>query len=402
MLEDVSALNQMVTALVPSLSRSLAEQFNVFHVMHHGTHEKQLSNVFAWLLDADGTHELGDAFQRLFVERVNRHLADANQLPVGGYRITQEVDTSSHEDVSGDIADIVLTNERASVVVENYEWSDGHGHGYDRYLAHGAAGGRQSVVVLLCVRHVSHLLTDGWEKSVVVTYAELLESLQTHIAHDRAWQRAHTRQGFFISELVQHYTEGPGVVSGEDQIQFIKAMCDTGESARYGHRPLEAAAQGFADLVALHAKQQFDEGHKTLGEVKRALRHYAEHTLTSQLDISRPTGQETVVKTPFSGQWQWCVALICPDPHRNLHLEFGPTAVVENGLVAEPVVDPDYTKIFVTRKAASGDGIDRILQSDIGLDEVLNGLSDGDVRLHDALLAISKPDFSQTPRVRRS
>lgn len=57
-------MDQLVTALIPSLSRSLTEQFNVFRVMHHGTHEKQISNVFAWLLQPDETHELGDAFQR--------------------------------------------------------------------------------------------------------------------------------------------------------------------------------------------------------------------------------------------------------------------------------------------------------------------------------------------------
>src|SRR5690606_22300515 len=142
-------LDQLVTALVPSLSRSLAEQFNVFRVMHHGTHEKQLSNVFAWLLNPEGTHELGGAFQQLFVEHVNRACSGADQLPTGGYRVTQEVDAAGHEDLGGDIADIVLTGERASIVVENYEWSDGHGHSYERYLRHGAAGGRQSVVVLL-------------------------------------------------------------------------------------------------------------------------------------------------------------------------------------------------------------------------------------------------------------
>ena len=71
---DGAALDEMVTALVPSLSRSLAEQFNVFRVMRHGTHEKQLSNVFAWLLSADGTHGLGDAVQRIFVAQVNRGL----------------------------------------------------------------------------------------------------------------------------------------------------------------------------------------------------------------------------------------------------------------------------------------------------------------------------------------
>lgn len=389
MLDAARSLDQMVTALVPSLSQSLAEHFNVFRVMHHGTHEKQLSNVFAWLLNSEGTHELGDAFQEIFVEHVNRDLADIDRLPTRGYRVVQEVDTAGHEDLNGDIADIVLTSDRASIVVENYEWSDGHGHGYERYLAHGAAGGRQSIVVLLCVRHVSHMQTDGWEKAVVVTYAELLASLHAHIAHDAAWRRAHPRQDFFINELVDHFTEGPGVVSSEDQIRFIEAMCDTGESARYGHRPQESAAQQFADLVALHAKRQFEEGRRTLAEAKRALRHFAEHTLAAQVNESVSTGQVTAVQTPFSGQWEWCVALIRTDPHPNVHLEFGPTAVAENELVSKRIDRPDYTKVFVSRQAPDGTGIDRIDQTDVSLNEVLDGLSDRDPRLRDAVLAMT-------------
>jgi hypothetical protein len=98
------SLDQLVIALVPSLSRSLAEQFDVFRVMHHGTHEKQLSNVFAWLLRPDATHELGDAFQRLFVEQVNRSLTAGDQLPISGYRVSQEVDMSRHDAVGKDIA----------------------------------------------------------------------------------------------------------------------------------------------------------------------------------------------------------------------------------------------------------------------------------------------------------
>ena len=98
----------------------------------------------------------------------------------------QEVNTSGHEDLGKDIADIVLTNARASVVVENYESSDGHGHDYCQYLAHGAVGGKQSVVVLLCARRQSHRQTNGWEQAVVVTYAELLEGLKGHVAGDGA------------------------------------------------------------------------------------------------------------------------------------------------------------------------------------------------------------------------
>ena len=46
-------MNQdLVTTLLPIVGRSLELGFNVFEVMHHGLHEKQLSNVFRWLLDA--------------------------------------------------------------------------------------------------------------------------------------------------------------------------------------------------------------------------------------------------------------------------------------------------------------------------------------------------------------
>lgn len=80
-----SDMNNFVTALLPSLSQSLAEQFNIFRVMHHGTHEKQLSNVFVWLLDADATHEFGDKVQRAFLSRVNATRSVDSQLPVSGY-----------------------------------------------------------------------------------------------------------------------------------------------------------------------------------------------------------------------------------------------------------------------------------------------------------------------------
>lgn len=385
-------LDHLVTALVPSLSRSLAEQFNVFRVMHHGTHEKQLSNVFAWLLDRGGTHELGDAFQRIFIGQVNRWFSAVSQLPTVGYEVRQEVDTSGHEDLGADIADIVLTSEHARVVVENYESSDGHGHDYHRYLDYGGLEERQSVVVLLCPRRQSHLQVDGWEQAVVVTYAELLKELDANLGAAKAWRRAHPRQNFFINELVQHFTEGPGVVSDKDRFAFIKAMCDTGESARYGYRPYQAAAEEFADLLALHAKRQFEEGRSTLAEVKQAAKRYAQRQLVNQVNGSMAVGRAESVETRFVGQWEWCVTLRRADLEPDVYLEFGPTAVVENGRVAEPVVDPDYTKIFVSRQATDPDGIDRILQTDVGLDEVLAGLSDDDVRLRDGVLAVVSGD----------
>ncbi|GAA1941725.1 hypothetical protein GCM10009775_36870 [Microbacterium aoyamense] len=380
------AVDQMVTALIPSLSRSLADQFNVFRVMHHGTHEKQLSNVFAWLLRPDATHRLGSTFQEILVARVNGGLpAGSDQFPAFGYRVIQEVNTSGSGEIGGDIADIMLTCETASIVIENFESSDGHGHDYGRYLAHGAEGGKQSVVVLLCARREAHRQIGGWQDAVVMTYAELISALESRVAQDSKWRRENPDQYFFINQLVEHFVEGARAVSIEDRISFINTMCETGESARYGYRQQAAAAEEFAALIAQHATRQFEEGRSTLASVKRTLKRYAERTLVRQLAALLTSGPITSVEMNFRGQWEWCVTLR-RDQHPTIFLEFGPTAVVENGRVPQPLTAPDYTKVFVTRKVA-GDGIDFILQTDVGLQEVLEGLSDDDTRLRDAVLA---------------
>jgi hypothetical protein len=373
----------------------LAEQFNVFRVMHHGTHERQLSNVFAWLLREDGTHELGDTFQRLFVEQLNRGLPKEGQVPASGYRVAQEVDTSGSDGLGSDIADIVLTHDLASIVIENFESSDGHGHDYHGYLAHGAAGDRQSVVVLLCVRRESHRQSDGWQDAVVLTYAELLDALRAHVAVDATWRRTHPQQNFFLIELFRHFLEGAPVMTNEDRISFIKTMCDTGESARYGHRPQEVAAQEFADLLARHAMHQFQEGREALAEVKRALKRFAEQTLVRQVNAASESWQVASVRARYVGQWEWCVELRRTDSQPSINLEFGPTAVVENERVPEPLAEPDYTKVFVTLNAAGRDGIDQMIQTDVGLEEVLAGLSGEDVRLRDNVLRVAPADESK-------
>jgi hypothetical protein len=379
-------IDRVVTSLVPSLSRSLAEQFNVFRVMRHGTHEKQLSNVFAWLLEIDGTHELGDVFQRLFLARVNATMSDGTGFPTSGYRVAQEVDTSGDAATGKDIADIVLTSVSSSVVIENFGTSDGHGHDYYGYLAHGALGGRDSVVVLLCIRHERELQANGWEQAVVLTYADLLKDLHAHIDGDEKWRRKHPQQNFFITELVEHFVEGPEVVSTDDRIAFISAMCETGESVRYSYRPQDAAAQEFAELVAQHAKRQFEDARRTLSDVKTALRRYAEHSLRTQ--INERLQQEVVrsVQARFVGQWEWYVRLLRDEGPQFVGLVFGPTAAVYNDTVRYPVERPDFSKVFVLVKSNSADAGDQLVQTEVGLDEVLAGLGSDDTRLADSVL----------------
>lgn len=389
--DDVSSF---VTALLPSLSRSLAEQFNVFRVMHHGTHEKQLSNVFAWLFTIDATHELGDAAQRIFLDLVNDSLPPGDQLPVTGYRVTQEVDTRGDEEVDGgevgmDIADILLTRDDAAVVIENYEISDGHGHGYVRYREHAISTGGDGAVVLLCQRREVALQQDGWEEAIVVTYAEVLERLKEHVFRDERWVHAHPEQHFFIQQMVHQFVEGPAAVSLDDQIDFIKGMCDAGESARYSFSRQEEAAQDFANIVAAHAHRQFEDGRRTLAQVKASLRRFASTTLVKQLENAPDGARLETVGSNTRGLWVWGLSLQRPAPHRTLHLVFGPTAAHVLAHLSEVDVAPDYSRIFVTYPAVDVRHAGHVIQTDVRLDDVIKGLASDDVRLRDAVLALS-------------
>lgn len=389
--ETADPLNGTVLALIPSLSRSLEEQFSIFRVMHHGTHEKQLSNVFAWLLTPDASHGLGDTFQRIFLTQINDALADSEPLATIGWTVRQEVDTSPAEDPGKDIADIVLTSSAATLVIENFATSDGHGHGYHRYLSYGTTGGRRSVVVLLCIRRETHRQTQGWEEAVVITYAELIARLKEHVARDAKWRRTHPQQFFFIDEMARHFVEAPMEISSDDRSAFIDAMCQTGEAVRFSYRPIDTAAEEFADLVARHAKQQFEAARLLLQSVKSALRGYAQRTLMEQVNTSLETGRIEKVSANFQGRWEWCIVLRRADERRTVYLDFGPTAAMHYTEGSFPIERPDFTRIFVSRKG-TGDAltgeVDRLIQTDVTFDEVLAGLTGDDTRLRDAILAV--------------
>jgi PD-(D/E)XK nuclease superfamily len=96
----------LVTRILPLLGRSLKASFNVFDVMQHGSHEKQISNVFGWLLDPEATHELGDLFQRIFLDDLNDGRDEQDRFN-GPYVVRQEVNTSPWGELS-DISDLVL------------------------------------------------------------------------------------------------------------------------------------------------------------------------------------------------------------------------------------------------------------------------------------------------------
>lgn len=382
----------LVTQLLPVLARSLAVGFNVFDVLHHGTHEKQISNLFRWLLDPAGTHGLGDRFQRIFITTLNEASIDTSPLPTSGYWVHQEVNTSSEGD-PGDIADLVLESAAAVVVVENYMTSDGHGHSYDRYSRYSQRDGRRGLVVLLCRDADASLQTEGWEQAIVLTYADLVRTLHDEVLSDRAFQLQNPEPYSFIDQMHRKFVKGRGRMEDRDVLEFVVAMCHTGEAGRYQERPQELAADKFAKDLAEQARERFGEGRELMHRVKARLRRFGTESLRSQLDASLGEGFVRRVSATYSGIYQWTINFDVADEgvdfgEAKLQLKFGPSAWLANE--SDPNwtrrVDPgiaDYSRIFLTRAKNR-----EVRQSSVTLQEVLDGLSPADLRLHDEIVKL--------------
>ena len=404
--------SRLVTSLLPVLGRSLDAEFNVFDVMHHGMHEKQLSNVFAWLLHVDGTHGLGDRFLRIFVEEVNRQLGDQGDLPVGPYAVLQEVNTAPLEEVP-DIADIVLEGSTAALVVENYFTSDGHGHSYEGYLRHGRRNGRRGEVVLLCRDEDASLQTLGWERAPVATYGRLLERLLTEVRSDRQYQRKNPEAHSFIEQMHRKVARQGDRMVDQDVLNFMVAMCDSGEARRYQTKSPEVAAEEFANDLAEQARHRFGEGRELLHRAKAHLKGFSSGPLRDQLEATFGAASVRDVSARYAGIYQWTINFTLEEgvlstenngsPHfvveeeadvkrpadeAMLQIKFGPSAWYsneqdENWRTTVPEDEADYSRLFITRAETS-----EIRQSSVALQEVLDGLDPSDQRLHDEIVEI--------------
>ncbi|MDN4489256.1 PD-(D/E)XK nuclease family protein [Demequina sp. SYSU T00068] len=387
----------LVSYLLPVLGRSTDVGFNVFDVMHHGQHEKQISNVFRWLLDADGTHSLGGSVVRIFVDAVNNSRHDEDPLPTGGYWVRQEVNMSLPGE-GADVADLVLESDDAVIVIENYATSDGHGHGYHNYRAYSTRDGKTGAVVLLCHDEDRALQTRGWENAAVVTYAAVLGPLKLGLDADRQYQRKNPEAYWFVQQMHRKFAKGKGVMEEGGTLDFVVAMCETGEAGRYQGRA-QVAAEQFANDLAEQAVERFGEGRELLQRVKDRLKAYAAGPLAMQL---KETFGEESVKPPkanLQGIFQWTIRIRVGEDvsaeGASVVLKFGPSAwfAVERDdywSVASSA-DIDYSRVFV------GGGLPlEIGPSSVALSEVLDGLEPDDTRLHDAILARLGPPTAST------
>lgn len=374
------------------LGRSLELGFNVFDVMHHGLHEKQISNVFRWLLDSEQTHRLGNRFLRIFIDELNRVSVGSEPLPHGNYLVRQEVNTSV-AGAGADIADLVLESEAAVVVVENYFTSDGHSHSYSGYLAFSVRDGKRGAVALLCRDEDVSLQTAGWEDAGVLTYGKLAERLLEHVGGDRAYQRKNPDAYAFIEQLHRKFVRGRGRVGDQEVLNFVVAMCDTGEVRRYQEQPQGVAAERFADDLAVQARERFGEGRDLLQRVKGRLSAFSDGPLRGQLNATRGEGFVLGVDARLAGIYQWTINIEVEEKSNGLgqsrlQLKFGPSAWFANE--QDPswtrTVDSgqaDYSRLFLTRA-----GVKEVRQSTVSIQDVLDGIDRADLRLHDEMIEL--------------
>ena len=403
------AVSQMLaTKLIPIFADVRPPEFNTIAVLRHGTHEKNLSNLFAWLLDPGGSHRLGNQFAGIFIKHVNaRDLFGRTISEYGPWLVEQEVNVSEPLD-SKDIADISLSTGTTAVVIENYHVSDGHGHSYDKYFKHGQrligedpnlvpACSSNSFVVLLC-QYVDKERQDasGWKDASVVTYAALITDLIALIESEPEYRLQNENAYGFLKQVESYFIRGEGMPRAKDLTDFVAALCDANESVELVSTDSEAFADRMRDEAALH----FDESRRFLNENKSQLRDYARRILTPQL-LNHLKVRDAQVSIGMSGVYQWTVnidmslgtaSVQAEDETSRLQLKFGPSA--HFAITHDPEwkggwatdISPDYSKVFVTWDRT-------IYQTDVSMTEIGRILTEQDPVLAHQVLEIFASRF---------
>lgn len=369
--------------LLPTLITPVSREFNLFEVLHHGTNEKQVSNLFTWLLKSTESHELGDQFARWFIDEVNAGLEDSGVEPVQFQRflVSQEENTLETR-LGGDIADIVMRGDDVVLVIENFHVSDGHGHDYQGYLKYGASLGGRPVAVMLCGAEDRSRLTRGWEQAPVVLYENLVRRLADFLNSNPDFGTAHPEQAWFFSQMAAHFVKGQRM-SDAAILEFLNAMCQTGEVKRYGSAN---AAQSFGEFVREQAELRFGEGQALLNQTKVTLHRYLQSSIPR---LNDSLGDEFFdgADIRFQGVNQWTVSLRSHG-ERVLFVTFGPSAWTDNEIDVYKSWDtrvdsPDYRHLFIGYK-----GTRTMRQSKATMDDVLHRPLDDTSLLEDIKNAV--------------
>lgn len=201
--------------------------------------------------------------------------------------------------------------------------------------------------------------------------------------------------------MYRKFVKGAGRVDDHQVLDFVVAMCATGEAGRYAEQRQSPAAERFANDVAEQARERFTDGRELLMRVKHRLTSYGDQQLKRQLNAVLGEGFVSQVSARYVGNYRWTVnlSLAAPDlpaeddfGEDHLQIKFGPSAWYANEkdphwtLTVDPEV-ADYSRLFITRARTR-----EIRQSQVSLHEVLDGLAPDDLRLRDELVQILRGD----------
>ncbi|MBI2692608.1 MAG: PD-(D/E)XK nuclease family protein [Solirubrobacterales bacterium] len=383
----------LINELIPVLTKPWGNKpFDLFEVLHHGTHEKQLSNLFAWLLKDDETHQLGDIPARILIDEINVE-GVAAPLDYGQFKIFQEQDTSEST-LGADIADIVMvsTERRVAIVIENFHTSHGHGHNFAGYSDYGRrrAGDGVSVVVMLCATEDRTQLVDGWQNAAVVTHKSFVRKVCDYVDNLNGYAENHPDQFAFFKQMRAHFVKGEEV-NDEASIEFVKQLCSVDEAALFGMTNQALAEDAFGEKIKQEFLRRMAESRAMLFRVKSDLKLYCEGDLRNQIAAKSREDIFDGVKADLRGNYQWAVRLVNraqSDGDEVLQICFGPTAWLHledpwrefpNLEVGEP--NPDFANLLIVDRHKT-----RVKQSSITLSDVLEGL-EGDTRLAEEIVA---------------
>jgi hypothetical protein len=225
----------------------------------------------------------------------------------------------------------------------------------------------------------------------VVTYGTLIEKLCRRLDADSTYQRQHHDAYLFIQQMYRKFVKDRGPMEDRELLYFVTAMCATGAADYYRWRSTEGARDKFAEEVARQAAERFGEGREILQRLKGRLKSHCTNTLQPQLNETMGDGFITGVSATYAGSYQWTINFDVQDDGEDigearLQLKFGPSAWFANErdphwryTVDRSIVD--YSHVFVTRARYR-----EIRQSAVTLQEVLDGLTPSDRRLHDEIV----------------
>lgn len=138
-------------------------------------------------------------------------------------------------------------------------------------------------------------------------------------------------------------------------VDFIDALCKTGEARHFGTQKNEAAAINFGDHLREEAVRRFEEGRELLRRIKRRLRDYGEGTLKPQVNAALNEQYVGEVSARYQGSYEWTINFyrIGDNPSQAFQLKFGPSAWYTNEKdsdwpASERCVAPDYAHLFIT------------------------------------------------------